>query len=155
MARRITLGVTGTAVLPPPTVGTTAQRPVLTASQQSVTYFNTDVNLLEIWNGEYWFVIGELPNITVSSNTTMGSNHAYWVNTTSGPVNLTLPSSARTGDIIKIYDTHGTFGTNNCSVLVNGQPIMRQNDTMVISTPGAAIAMTFFDATRGWLIEAI
>lgn len=135
--------------------GTTAQRPTLAAEQRGFQYFNTDVNQLEIWNGSYWFVVGTLPNLVVSSSQTMGSNHAYWVNTTSAAVTLTLPPSARTGDIIKIYDTHGTFSTNNCTVAVNGQPIMRQNDNMIISTPGASITMTFYDNTRGWLLEAI
>lgn len=135
--------------------GTTAQRPVLAADTKGVTYFNTDVNQLEIWNGAYWFVVGELPNVVVTSSQTMGSNHAYWVNTTSAAVSLTLPSSARTGDKIKLYDTHGTFQTNNCTVVVNGQPIMRQLDNMVVSTQGAAIELTFYDATRGWLLEAI
>ncbi len=155
MGRITSVGITPQAVFPTQLSGSTAQRPTLTGSQQGITYFNTDVNQLEIWNGSYWFVVGELPNIVVSSSTTMGSNHAYWVDTTAAAVTLTLPASPRTGDVIKIYDTHGTFNTNNCTVAVNGQPIMRQNDNMVISTPGAAISMTYFDTTRGWLLEAI
>lgn len=135
--------------------GTTAQRPTLVADQKGFQYFNTDANQLEIWNGSYWFVVGALPNLAVSSSQTMGSNHAYWVNTTSGAVNLTLPPTPRQGDVIKIYDTFGTFQTNACSVLVNGAPIMRTNDTMTINTQGAAITMTYYDATRGWLLDAI
>jgi hypothetical protein len=156
MGRHTTFGITPSTTSPPTQLsGTTAQRPVLAASQQGVTFFNTDVNQLEIWNGAYWFVVGELPNIVVTSNTVTGSNHAYWVDTTGGAISLTLPSSPRTGDVIKVYDTHGNFGTNNCTVVVDGQPIMRQLDNMVISTPGAAISMTFYDNTRGWLLEAI
>jgi hypothetical protein len=135
--------------------GSTANRPTLAADQKGFQYFNTDVNQLEIWNGSYWFVVGTLPNLTVASSQTIGSNHAYWVNTTSGAVNLTLPASPRQGDVIKIYDTFGTFQTNNCSVVPNGAPIMRTNDTMTISTQGAALSMTYYDATRGWLLDAI
>lgn len=155
MGRHTRLGITPSSIQPTQASGPTSQRPVLTSSQQGVTYFNTDVNQLEIWNGEYWFVVGELPNVIVTGNTSTGSNHAYWVNTTGGAVSLTLPALPRTGDIIKVFDTHGNFGVNNCTVVVNGQPIMRLNDNMVISTPGAAISMKYFDATRGWLIEAI
>lgn len=156
MGRHTTFGITPSTTSPPTQLsGTTAQRPVLTASQQGVTFFNTDVNQLEIWNGEYWFVVGELPNIVVTSNTVTGSNHTYWVNTTGGAVSLTLPPTPRTGDVIKIFDTHGNFGVNNCTVIVNGQPIMRQLDNMIISTPGAAMTMKYYDATRGWLLEAI
>lgn len=155
MGRHTRVGVISESTPQGALAGTTAQRPALAADTKGVTYFNIDVNQLEIWNGSYWFVVGELPNVVVSSNQTMGSNHAYWVNTTSGAVSLTLPSSARTGDKIKLYDTHGNFQTNNCTVIVNGQPIMRQNDNMVISTQGAAIEMTYYDSTRGWLLEAI
>lgn len=155
MGRITSLGITPQAVLPSQLSGNTAARPTLTGSQQGVTYFNTDVNQLEIWNGSYWFVVGELPNVAISSNTAAGSNHAYWVNTTGGAVTITLPANPRQGDVIKITDSHGTFGTNNCTINNNGRPIMRQNDTMVISTPGASISMVYFDNTRGWLLEAI
>jgi hypothetical protein len=40
-------------------------------------------------------------------------------------------------------------------VVPNGAPIMRTNDTMTISTQGAALSMTYYDATRGWLLDAI
>lgn len=135
--------------------GTTAQRPTLAADTKGVTFFNVDVNQLEIWNGQYWFVVGDLAAVVVTTSQTMGSNHSYYVNTTAGAIVLTLPSSARTGDKIRIYDTHGTFQTNNLTVAVNGQPIMRLLDNMTVNTQGAAIALTWYDAVRGWLLEAI
>lgn len=155
MGRHTSLGITPTSIQPTQSSGTTAQRPVFGSTQFGVTYFNTDVNQLEIWNGQYWFVVGEFPNLAISTSQTLGSNHAYWVNTTGGAVTLTLPSTARQGDYIKITDSHGTFGSNACTINNNGNPIMRQNDTMVINTPGASVALVFFDATRGWLLEAI
>jgi hypothetical protein len=155
MGRHTSLGITPTSIQPTQSSGTTAQRPVLGNTQLGVTYFNTDVNQLEIWNGSYWFVVGTYPNIAVTSSQSVGSNHAYWVNTTGGAVTLTLPSTPRQGDTVKITDSHGTFGSNACTVARNGKPIMRQSDDMVISTPGAALALVFFDDTRGWLLEAI
>jgi hypothetical protein len=155
MGRNTSLGITPSAVLPSQLSGTTASRPVLTTSQQGVTFFNTDVNQLEIWNGSYWFVVGTYPNIAVTSSQAVGSNHAYWVNTTSNTVTLTLPSAPRQGDTVRITDSHGTFGTNACTVARNGKPIMRQADDMTINTPGASLALIFFDDTRGWLLEAI
>jgi len=135
--------------------GSTALRPTLLADQKGFQYFNTDVNQLEIWNGQYWFVVGEYPNVAISTTQTLGSNHAYWVNTTGGAVTLSLPLTARQGDYIKITDSHGQFGTNACTINNNGNPIMRVNDTMVINTPGASVALVFFDATRGGFLEAI
>jgi len=155
MGRHTTSGITPTSVAPNTSVGTTAQRPTLGATQLGITYFNTDVNQLEIWNGAYWFVVGEFPNVAISTSQTLGSNHAYWVNTTAAAVTLALPPSPRQGDYIKVTDSHGTFSSNNCTINNNGNPIMRQSDTMVISTNGASLAFVFFDATRGWLIESI
>lgn len=155
MGRHTTTGVVSTSVQPNNSVGTTAQRPTFGNTQLGLTYFNTDVNQLEIWNGQYWFVVGEFPNVAISASQTLGSNHAYWVNTTGGAVTLALPSTARQGDYIKVTDSHGTFGTNACTINNNGNPIMRANDTMVINTPGASVALVYFDATRGWLLEAI
>jgi hypothetical protein len=155
MGRHTSVGITPTSIRPTQSSGTTAQRPSLGDTQPGVTYFNTDVNQLEIWNGSYWFVVGEYPNVAISTSQTLGSNHAYWVNTTAAEVTLTLPASPRQGDYLKITDSHGTFGSNNCTINNNGNPIMRQNDTMVISTPGASIALVFFDTDRGWLLETI
>lgn len=155
MGRHTTTGVISTSVQPNNSVGTTAQRPTFGNTQLGLTYFNTDVNQLEIWNGQYWFVVGEFPNVAISASQTLGSNHAYWVNTTGGAVTLALPSTARQGDYIKVTDSHGTFGTNACTINNNGNPIMRANDTMVINTTGASVALVYFDATRGWLLEAI
>ena len=155
MGRHTTTGVISTSVQPNDAVGTTAQRPVYNSTQLGITYFNTDVNQLEIWNGSYWFVIGEFPNVAISTSQTLGSNHAYWVNTTGGAVTLALPTTPRQGDYIKITDSHGTFSTNACTINNNGNPIMRASDTMVINTAGASVALVFFDATRGWLLEAI
>ena len=39
---------------PPATAGTTADRPLLGAEAIGHTYFNTDTNQLEIWNGTEW-----------------------------------------------------------------------------------------------------
>lgn len=155
MGRHTSVGITQSSVSPNQALGSTAQRPVFGAAQKGVQYFNTDVNQLEIWNGSYWFVVGEFPNVAISTSQTLGSNHSYWVNTTTSSVTLNLPATARQGDFIKITDSHGTFNTNNCTINNNGNPIMRANDTMVISTQGASINLVYFDATRGWLLEAI
>ena len=40
----------------------------------------------------------------------------YFVNTTSGAITVTLPSSANVGDAIAIVDYAGTFATNNITL---------------------------------------
>jgi len=68
---------------------------------------------------------------------------------------LTLPSSPVAHDYIKITDIAGTFDSNAVTIDPNGQKIMRAADTMTVSTEGASFTMIYYDATQGWLLEAI
>jgi hypothetical protein len=155
MGRIQRIGVASASPFPTQLSGSTAARPTLTAGQAGITYYNTDVNQMEVWSGTYWHVLEGYPNVTVSTSQTAGSNHTYWVNTSGGAVTLTLPLTPRTGDRIGIYDIAGTFGTNNLTIGNNGHRIQRQLDTMTVSTNGAAFALRYYDVTRGWLIENI
>jgi hypothetical protein len=134
-------------------MGAAAERPL--AANPGVTFFNQTSNQLEIWNGTAWHPINDYQRVDVSSSQTVVSNRSYWVTTASGSVTLTLPASPNAGDFVKVTDVGGTFGTNNCVINPNGNRIMRQADTMTISTNGASVRMVYYDATRGWLLEAI
>lgn len=92
---------------------------------------------------------------TITTSSTIVSNKIYWVDTNSGAVTLTLPASPFIGDIIKVFDLRGTFETNNCTVDPNGHRIMRQADTMTVSTPGASFTLVYSEAAYGWLVEGI
>lgn len=151
MGRIVSLGIQAT--MSANIMGTTAERPA--SVNPGVTFYNQSTNQLEIWNGSAWVIVGDYQRVDIASSQTVVANRSYWVNTTSAAVTLTLPSSPTAGDFIKITDVGGTFGTNNCTVNPNGGRIMRQADNMVISTNGASINMVYYDATRGWLLEAI
>lgn len=155
MGRFTSTGISNTGPNPTQLSGTTAQRPTLTASQAGLTYYNTDVNQMEVWSGTYWHILGEYPNVTVNSSQTMGANHVYWVDTSAAPITLTLPASPRTGDLVRIYDISGTFGTNNLTIANNSHRIQRQLDSMTVSTNGAAFALVYYGATQGWLLETV
>ena len=47
-----------------------------------------------------------------TGDTTMVAGQGYFVDTSSGAISMTLPSSASTGDTIAIKDYAGTFGSN-------------------------------------------
>ena len=51
------------------------------------------------------------------------SGKGYFVNTTSGVVTVTLPSSPSAGDIVSIKDYASTFSSNNVTVGRNGSKI--------------------------------
>jgi len=155
MGRQARIGITSNGPNPTQLSGPTASRPTLAAAQAGVTYYNTDVNQMEVWSGSYWHILYGYPNVTVSTSQTMGSNHTYFVNTSGGAVTLTLPASPRQGDRIAFYDIAGTFGTNNLTINNNSHRIQRQLDTMTVSTNGAAFALVYFDSARGWLLETI
>jgi hypothetical protein len=151
MGRIVSLGIQAT--MSANIMGTTAERP--TAVNPGVTFYNQSTGQLEIYNGSAWVTVGDFQRVDITSSQTVVSNRSYWVNTTSAAVTLTLPASPSAGDFIKVTDVGGTFGTNNCTINPNGGRIMRQADSMTISTNGASVRMVYYDATRGWLLEAI
>jgi hypothetical protein len=51
------------------------------------------------------------------------AGEGYFVNTTSGVITVTLPTSASIGDQIAIKDYAGTFATNNLTIARNGHNI--------------------------------
>jgi len=134
-------------------IGSTSDRPASTNA--GVQFFNTDTNILEIYNGDGWHPVNTVLPVVISSSNSVVSNRSYWVNTSGGAVTLTLPSSPTPHDYIKITDIAGTFDSNALTVDPNGQKIMRASDTMTVSTEGASFTMIYYDATQGWLLEAI
>jgi len=151
MGRIISLGIQSNMAAN--VMGVIAERPL--AANPGVTFFNQTSNQLEIWNGSAWHPVNDYQRIDISTSGPVLANRSYWVNTASASVTLTLPASPTAGDFIKVTDVTGTFGTNNCTINPNGNRIMRQADTMTISTNGASVRMVYYDATRGWLLEAI
>jgi hypothetical protein len=137
MGRIVSLGIQSNMAAN--VMGVVAERPL--AANPGVTFFNQTSNQLEIWNGSAWHPVNDYQRIDISTSGPVLSNRSYWVNTASASVTLTLPASPTSGDFIKVTDVTGTFGTNNCTINPNGNRIMRQADTMTISTNGASVRM--------------
>jgi len=87
----------------------------------------------------------------ITSNTTMVKNRGYFVNTTSGAITMTLPSSASIGDTISIKDYAGTFATNNLTIGRNSHKIQGETTNSTLSTNRAQVTLVYVDATKGWL----
>ena len=79
------------------------------------------------------------------------AGRGYFMNTTSGPLTLTLPASPSAGDIVSIADYTRTFSTNNCTIGRNSQPIGGVAADAVLSTSGQAATFVYVDGTEGWI----
>ena len=80
------------------------------------------------------------------------SGVGYFVNTTSGEVDVTLPAGTA-GDVVAIKDYANTFDTNNVTLVQNGSDkIGGSTVNAVLSTEGLAITLVFVDSTQGWLV---
>jgi hypothetical protein len=81
---------------------------------------------------------------------TATSGEGYFVNTTSGVVTMTLPSSPSVGDIVAVKDYAQTFDTNKLTIGRNSQPIEGGAFDLELTTEGIAITLVYGDATKGW-----
>ena len=78
------------------------------------------------------------------------SGNGYFVNTTSGVITVTLPSSPSAGDIVSIADYTNTFQTNKVTIARNGSKIGGQEANASLSTEGQSVTFVYVDATEGW-----
>lgn len=92
---------------------------------------------------------------SINASQSIEANKIYFVDTSSGVATLDLPGNPFVGDIIKIFDVNGSFQTNNLTVDPGSHKIMRNADTMTVSTEGAAFTLVYSGTASGWLVEAI
>jgi len=86
-----------------------------------------------------------------TANFTAASGEGYFVNTTSGAINVTLPSSPSVGSIVAISDYAGTAASNAINILRNSSNIEGATDDAIINTAREARTFVYADATQGWL----
>ena len=152
----VTRGAMGVGAMTPP-VGTTAQRPggVDEDFNTGALRFNTDIGALEYYDGTTWVQPGKLSYSTVTSNINAVAANVYFVDTTGGQRELTLPASPNIGDEITFYDVAKTFDSNNLVVNRNGRPIQGDTSNLTVSTEGAAFSLVYSGNTYGWRIFSI
>jgi len=80
------------------------------------------------------------------------SGEGYFVNTTSGEIDVTLPSSPSAGDIVAVSDYAKTFSTNQCIMLRNGSNIEGAASNLTLDAEGLAMTFVYVDATKGWKV---
>ena len=88
-----------------------------------------------------------------TSDFTAANGEGYFVNTTSGAVTMTLPSSPSAGNIVSVKDYAYKFGTNALTVNRNGSNIGGGGDfNPSYDTDGAFLTFIYADSTKGWLL---
>ena len=88
-----------------------------------------------------------------TSNFTAAAGEGYFINTTSGAITMTLPSSPTIGDEIAFIDYAGTFDTNNLTVGRNSEKINGSAADLTVATERAANTLVYTDGTQGWLLK--
>jgi hypothetical protein len=86
-----------------------------------------------------------------TANLTASAGNIYPINTSSGPVYVTLPASPTAGQQLMVLDYAGTFASNNCIINPNGNKISGVSANSVINTNRPGIAIVYVDSTQGWL----
>jgi len=80
------------------------------------------------------------------------AGEGYFVDTSSGAVTVTLPSSPSAGAVVAFKDYANTFDTNALTINRNSQPIGGSSANKVLNTEGIAATLIYIDGTKGWLV---
>ena len=80
------------------------------------------------------------------------AGEGYFVNTTSGEIDVTLPAGTP-GAVVAVKDYANTWDTNNCIIISNGsEKIGGATNNATLSTEGLAVTFIYIDSTQGWLV---
>ena len=80
------------------------------------------------------------------------AGEGYFIDTTSGEVEVTLPSSAHTGDTIKLNDYAANAATNNIVINRNGHNIDGSPGNGALGSNKQTATLVYVDSTKGWKV---
>ena len=83
-----------------------------------------------------------------STGLTAVAGRGYFIDTTSGTVEVTLPASPSAGDVVVLKDYARTWGTNAVSLASNTFDGVTASETF--STTGQTVTLVYMDGTKGW-----
>jgi hypothetical protein len=78
------------------------------------------------------------------------SGDGFFINTTSGGITVTLPSSPSAGDIVAFKDYASTWDTNNVTICRGGSKINGQCTNSILDTESQSVTLIYVDGTKGW-----
>ena len=86
-----------------------------------------------------------------SANFTAEARKNYFVDTSGGAVDVTLPSGT-IGDTIRFLDVAGTFDTNDLTILYGSSKIQGASANLDVGTERAGFELVYYNSTQGWLL---
>ena len=130
-----------------PTGNVTADRFLKVASiTGSGTTAVGQLSFAEVSGGTSWQAVK-------TSGFTAVAGEGYFINTTSGAIEMDLPAGS-IGDEVSFIDYAGTFDTNALTIDQNGtEKIHGSPDPLVVSTERAANTLVYVVSTQGWLLK--
>ena len=130
-----------------PTGNVTADRFLKVASiTGSGTSAVGQLSFAEVSGGTSWQAVK-------TSGFTAVAGEGYFINTTSGAIEMDLPAG-NIGDEVSFIDYAGTFDTNALTIDQNGsEKIAGSTDPLTVSTERAANTLVYVDSTQGWLLK--
>jgi hypothetical protein len=89
----------------------------------------------------------------VTSNISASAGDKLMADTTGGVFTITLPSSASTGDYIRIMDPRGSWATNNLTIAKTGlQKINGVASNFTASAASREYELVYYAATDNWIL---
>ena len=92
-------------------------------------------------------------SVETGSTMTAVAGNGYPIDTSSNTCTITLPASASVGDTLIFSDYARNWATNKIIIDSNGLNYQSKDDTWTVeySTDGLSLAITYMDATNGWI----
>lgn len=123
-------------------------------------FYRTDLDAMFIYSPteSAWLDISGLVSVDTSNwssksaNFTAEKNIKYLVDTSSGVVSVTLPSSPSAGDTFYIMDSAANFATNNCKLLYGSSKILSTSNNYLLDDDNGFTQVTYVDTTVGWIV---
>jgi len=79
------------------------------------------------------------------------SGEGYFIDTSSGTITMTLPSSPAVGSIVGIKDYASSFDDNNLTINRNGSNMNGFASNSTRNTENESLTLVYADSTKGWL----
>ena len=108
-----------------------------------------------IWDGTNWIpgeVAGKDQWQVVSTPTLAASKDALMVDTSGGPVTVTLPATPSANDFVKFSDYAGTWDVNNLTIARNGSLIEALAEDLTVDAANVDFTLVYVDGVRGWVV---
>jgi len=91
--------------------------------------------------------------VAVNTTLTAQSTQKVAVDTSSGVIQVDLPSTPVLGDVVQIADAQGSFAANNLTIAGSGNNILGAA-TFTVSTNYATLDLVWVGGANGWTVRA-